>query len=219
MKLRVLGCYGAQLPQHRLTSFLLDDNLLLDAGGVTSSLTLEEQANIKSILISHSHLDHMKDIFFLADNLYSLETVSVNIYAPEQILDAIEKYISNNIIWPDFTKLKAKDLPPLNLKTITTDIDSKINDYNKQIDDITDLPATLVSEVLFYHVAEGRRSSNSVVPVTGEKTVETLLGGIFSVNTAGVITATGNAANIILADISASNGIIHVIDSVLLPIE
>lgn len=87
------------------------------------------------------------------------------------------------------------------------------------IDNITDLPATLVSEVLLYHVAEGRLASNSVVPLSGERTIETLLGVTFSVNTEGVITATGNSANIVAADFSASNGIIHVIDSVILPIE
>ena len=88
-----------------------------------------------------------------------------------------------------------------------------------EINNITDLPATLVSEVLLYHVAEGRQASKSVVPFTGERTIETLLGVAFSVNTEGLITATGNTANIVATDFSASNGIIHVIDSVILPIE
>ncbi|MBN1388911.1 MAG: fasciclin domain-containing protein [Bacteroidales bacterium] len=87
------------------------------------------------------------------------------------------------------------------------------------IDEITDLPANLVLDVLLYHVTGGRRASNSVVPPTGERTIKTLLGAAFSVNTEGLITAIGNTANIAAADISASNGIIHVIDSVILPKE
>lgn len=87
------------------------------------------------------------------------------------------------------------------------------------ISDITALPAELVLEVLLYHVTEGRRASNSVVPRKNLRTIETLAGETFSVNSAGMITAVGNTANILAADISASNGIIHVIDSVILPID
>lgn len=86
------------------------------------------------------------------------------------------------------------------------------------VNDITDLPASLVLDVLLYHVVEGRRASNSVVPPVRPRTMTTLLGATFSVDRNGQITAIGNTANIVAADISASNGIIHVIDAVILPL-
>ena len=76
-----------------------------------------------------------------------------------------------------------------------------------------------VTNVLLYHVTEGRRAANSVVPPVRPRTIETLLGVAFTVNSAGMITAVGNTASILKADISASNGIIHVIDTVILPIK
>ncbi|GGD24588.1 fasciclin domain-containing protein [Flavobacterium orientale] len=87
------------------------------------------------------------------------------------------------------------------------------------IDGITDLPATLVLDVLKYHVVEGRRAANSVVPRVNSRTINTLLGVSFSVNNQAVITAVGNTSSIVIPNISASNGIIHVIDTVLLPIQ
>ena len=92
-------------------------------------------------------------------------------------------------------------------------------DPNGGIDSIRDLPADLVLKVLLYHVTDGRRASNSVLPRNGSKTIETLLGETFSVDNKGMITGGNSSANIVLeaANISASNGIIHVIDSVLLP--
>jgi len=86
------------------------------------------------------------------------------------------------------------------------------------IDSITDLPAPLVRDVLLYHVVEGRRAANSVVPKKGTRQITTLLGANFAVTPAASINAIGNTANITTANISASNGIIHVIDTVLLPI-
>ncbi len=89
-----------------------------------------------------------------------------------------------------------------------------------EIDEITDLPAELVLDVLQYHVTVGRRAANSVVPPRNPRNIGTLLGESFSVSANGVITDIAEQqVNIVSADISASNGIIHVIDGVLLPLE
>jgi len=86
--------------------------------------------------------------------------------------------------------------------------------------DETDLDPQLVLNVLLYHVTDGRRASNSVVPKNNMRTIETLLeGATFDVYPNLEIMAVGNTANIVVADLSASNGIIHVIDSVILPIQ
>lgn len=87
------------------------------------------------------------------------------------------------------------------------------------VDEITDLPATLVRDVLLYHVVEGRRAANSVVPPKNYRTIETLLEKTFKVDPEGAIMAIGSNSQITAANISASNGIIHVINQVLLPIE
>ena len=86
------------------------------------------------------------------------------------------------------------------------------------IDDL--LGAGTVEAVVGYHVTGGRRAARSVVPKDGERVIETLLdGATFSVSTTGMITAVGNTARIAAADISASNGIVHVIDTVILPVD
>lgn len=88
-----------------------------------------------------------------------------------------------------------------------------------EVSGIEKLPAELVRDVLLYHVVEGRRAANSVVPKKNDRTIETLLGVNFMVDPEANIHAVGNTAEIETANISASNGIIHIIDAVLLPIE
>lgn len=89
---------------------------------------------------------------------------------------------------------------------------------NLGINKIQDLPAETVLKVLLYHVTDGRRAANSVVPQNGVRTITTLLGDAFNVDPQGTIWAAGgNSATITSANISASNGIIHVIDAVILP--
>ncbi|MFO8067107.1 MAG: fasciclin domain-containing protein [Bacteroidales bacterium] len=90
------------------------------------------------------------------------------------------------------------------------------------IDDL--LGEGAVANVLLYHVTEGRRAANSVVPKNmraKDRKISTLLEDAnFYVAYGGTITdIAGQEASITSADNSASNGIIHVIDTVLLPLE
>ncbi len=82
------------------------------------------------------------------------------------------------------------------------------------------LGAGTIEAVVSYHITEGRRAANSVVPVRGTRVIQTLLeGATFRVSPSAVITAVGNTASITTANVSASNGIIHVIDAVILPVD
>ncbi len=107
MNIRVLGCHGSQFPGYNTTSFLLDGTVLLDAGTITSVLSIEEQIAIDYILITHAHLDHVRDIVFLADNVYysKKEGPAVKVMTTQGIIDALKTHLFNNIMWPDFSAI------------------------------------------------------------------------------------------------------------------
>src|SRR6185312_3412556 len=69
MIVQVLGCSGSIAAGSRTTSFLLDDNVLIDAGTGVGDLSLDEMARIDHILVTHSHLDHILAIGLLADSV------------------------------------------------------------------------------------------------------------------------------------------------------
>jgi len=71
-----------------------------------------------------------------------------------------------------------------------------------------------LSQVLLYHVAAGSLMATDVVSMTEITTVQ---GGTISVMVDGDSVMLNDTANIILTDIEASNGVIHVIDAVLFP--
>ena len=115
MRLKVLGCYGGQLLGFRLTSFLINDSILLDAGSPTESLSLEEQHSVRHICLSHTHLDHIKDIAFMADNR-SLKRMAgsssennLTIHSLPANNTVLKQHFLNHHIWPDFTRIPAGD--------------------------------------------------------------------------------------------------------------
>lgn len=115
MKLRVLGCHGGELPKHRCTCFLLDGALALDAGSLTSRLGLEELLAIDHVLVSHSHIDHVKDLPLLADLLVGRRETPVTVHASPQCASTLRKHLFNNAVWPDFTSIPSRAQPVLRI--------------------------------------------------------------------------------------------------------
>ena len=72
-----------------------------------------------------------------------------------------------------------------------------------------------LSGVLLYHVVEGEVLAADVLELDGQK-VETLLGQFVDITIDGEMVMIDNA-QVVITDIPASNGVIHVIDAVLLP--
>lgn len=112
MRLRVLGCHGGETTTHRTTCFLIDDCLLLDVGAATRGLNVAEQTKIDSVVISHAHLDHIRDLPLLADNIIGQRKGSLQIFCTDPTADALKNFIFNNVIWPDFTKIPNPADPP-----------------------------------------------------------------------------------------------------------
>jgi ribonuclease BN (tRNA processing enzyme) len=103
MQIRILGCSGSIAAGCRTTAFLLDHDVLIDAGTGVGALSLEEMARVDHILISHSHLDHVLSIGLLADSVIRNRIGQPPIH------------IFNGVIWPDFTRLPSADAPVLQL--------------------------------------------------------------------------------------------------------
>ena len=123
MPIRVLGCSGSIAAGCRTTAFLLDDDILIDAGTGVGDLTLDELARVDHILLSHSHLDHVLGVPLLADSVMrcrSAERPPITVHALPATLDTLRRHIFNGAIWPDFTRLPTTDQPILRLQAFQT---------------------------------------------------------------------------------------------------
>lgn len=119
--IRVLGCHGSIAARCHTTSFLLDDDILIDAGTGVGELRLDELARIDHILLSHSHLDHILSVPLLADSVIRLrqgpgglsDLRPIHVYALPETLDALRQHVLNGVIWPDFSRLPSAAHPIL----------------------------------------------------------------------------------------------------------
>ena len=119
MNLNVLGCSGAIAAGCKTTAFLLDGDVLIDAGTGVGDLALDDLAKVDHILITHSHLDHVLSIGLLADSVMRLRKAqgrpAIQVRALPETLAALRQHIFNGVIWPDFTRLPSAENPVLEL--------------------------------------------------------------------------------------------------------
>lgn len=118
MEWRILGSFGGSSPSCRMTSFLVDGQLALDAGSLTQALTLEEQQGVARIALSHSHLDHVASIPFLVENVFANGSRTLEILLTPEVHRTVKRHLFNNDLWPDFTRIPSQLSPAVKLVEI-----------------------------------------------------------------------------------------------------
>jgi ribonuclease BN (tRNA processing enzyme) len=110
MNIRVLGCAGAELPGFNPPAFLVDGRILLDAGTIGAVLGQAEQEEIDLIIVTHAHLDHVRGIPSLADNLAVAGfRRKVVIAGLGEVVGSLRAHLLNNAIWPDFSAIPSEE--------------------------------------------------------------------------------------------------------------
>lgn len=118
MKVRVLGCSGAIARECRTTSFLVNHNILIDAGTGVGDLTLDEMRQIDHVFLTHSHLDHVAALPLMLDAVSSLRSQPVQVHALAATIAALQAHVFNNIIWPDFSRIPSAQTPFLQYRPV-----------------------------------------------------------------------------------------------------
>jgi cAMP phosphodiesterase len=113
MELRVIGCHGGETPRHRTSAFVVNERLAVDAGSLTSGLDLKSQFRLNACIVSHAHLDHIRDLATIADNRCQAECEPLLVAGTKQTIAILKKHFFNNLLWPDFSVIPDKTRPTI----------------------------------------------------------------------------------------------------------
>jgi ribonuclease BN (tRNA processing enzyme) len=154
MRLRVLGCSGGIGGRHlRTTSFLVDSDILIDAGTGVGDLTLAELSQVDHIFITHSHLDHVASIPFVVDTVGGMRARPITVYATRATIEIMKNHLFNWSIWPDFTEIPTADAPFLRYQEIQVGTTLSLGGR-----EITPIPARHTVPAVGYHLDSGQAS-------------------------------------------------------------
>lgn len=154
MRLRVLGCSGGIGGRHlRTTSFLVDNDILLDAGSGVGDLSLAELTRIDHVFVTHSHLDHVTSIPFLVDTVGGMRAKPITVHATAPTIEILRNHLFNWSIWPDFTEIPSAEAPFMRYEEVelgrTVMVDGRA---------FTPIPAVHTVPAIGYHLDSGAGS-------------------------------------------------------------
>jgi HD-GYP domain-containing protein (c-di-GMP phosphodiesterase class II) len=129
--IKILGASGSKAKNLNTTSFQIYKDIVIDAGNILNALG-DEARHINHIFLTHSHADHITDLPFIIETFFDKRETPLTIYALEETLDVLKKHSFNDVIWPDFTKIKLlnKNEFSLILKPIKYNEIIKIHNYS-----------------------------------------------------------------------------------------
>jgi ribonuclease BN (tRNA processing enzyme) len=152
MRVRVLGAHNLESARTGFVSLLVDDLLALDAGSLVRGLTLEEQFQLRALLLTHRHFDHIRDVAALGIALYPER--SMDLYAPEDVLELLQAHMLNNVLYPDFFRRPSADAPTLRPHVVKPDEPFSVAGYQ-----VLPVPGVHGAPVVGYQVTDATGAS------------------------------------------------------------
>ena len=88
-----------------LVSFLVNDEVAIDAGALGILADLSRQQRVKHVFITHEHMDHIATLPIFLENVYDPGPDCVELLASREVLGFLHDDMFNGRVWPDFIDL------------------------------------------------------------------------------------------------------------------
>jgi cAMP phosphodiesterase len=95
----------ASLRQH-LACFVIDDLIAFDAGSLAFAASAEQKKQIRDVVLSHAHLDHIAGLPLYIDDLFATVRRPIQIHATGEVIEILERDIFNWSVYPRFSELR-----------------------------------------------------------------------------------------------------------------
>jgi ribonuclease BN (tRNA processing enzyme) len=101
-----------------LISYVVNDTVAIDAGCIGLYGDWQQQARIKHVFLSHTHMDHVASLPMFLENVFQSGGDPVTVYGSQTVLDGLQRDLFNDRLWPDFVALSKNGTEFLRLQTL-----------------------------------------------------------------------------------------------------
>jgi ribonuclease BN (tRNA processing enzyme) len=96
---------GRATPEQRLTCFLIDDRVTVDAGSIAIALTDGQRDTVRDVIVTHPHMDHIASLPIFIDDLFGFLDGPIRVHATAEVIETLERDIFNWVVYPRFSEL------------------------------------------------------------------------------------------------------------------
>jgi len=97
---------GGASPAQRLTCFVIDDRVTIDAGSIGIALSDAQQTTVRDVIVTHPHMDHIASLPIFVDDLFGDLREPVRIHATSEVIELLKADVFNDTVYPKFDLLK-----------------------------------------------------------------------------------------------------------------
>jgi ribonuclease BN (tRNA processing enzyme) len=94
-----------------LSSYIIDEVVAIDAGGLGLIGDLTAQIPIRDIFLTHSHVDHVASLPVFLETVFQSTERSVTLHASAATLASLRRDLFNDRLWPDFIGMSERGVP------------------------------------------------------------------------------------------------------------
>jgi ribonuclease BN (tRNA processing enzyme) len=117
---------GRATQEQRLTCYLVDDCVAIDAGSIALSVTSEQRNTVRDIIVTHPHMDHIASLPIFVDDLFGFLESPIRIHATQEVIDLLERDVFNWSVYPRFSELKNAHGPVMQYVPFTTGVEFQV---------------------------------------------------------------------------------------------
>ncbi|HEX8096808.1 MAG TPA: 3',5'-cyclic-nucleotide phosphodiesterase [Pyrinomonadaceae bacterium] len=96
---------GEAAPEQRLSSYLIDDRVTIDAGSIAVALTDGQRGTVRDVIVTHPHMDHIATLPIFVDDLFGALEEPIRVHATQEVIDTLERDVFNWMVYPRFSGL------------------------------------------------------------------------------------------------------------------
>jgi cAMP phosphodiesterase len=104
---------GAASASQHLTCFVIDDAVAVDAGSLAMAATPIQRRQVRDIVLTHAHLDHIAGLPLFVDDLFPTLSSPITVHSTQPVIDTLERDVFNWSVYPRFSELANENGPVL----------------------------------------------------------------------------------------------------------
>ena len=109
---------GSPTGGQHLTCFVIDDAVAIDAGSLAMAASPRQRENVRDVVLTHAHLDHIAGLPLFVDDLFATLRSPIRVHAEAAVLEVLRRDIFNWDVYPDFSELQNEHGPVLKYSEI-----------------------------------------------------------------------------------------------------
>lgn len=104
---------GSPSARQHLACIVINDRLAIDAGSLAMAATDNIRRELRDVVLTHAHLDHIAGLPLFVDDLFATLETPITVHALKEVIEVLERDVFNWSVFPRFSELTIASGPAI----------------------------------------------------------------------------------------------------------